>query len=61
MGKLLQAAALATAALIAITGCVGGDADSSERSVTVRMYPVVSDEARHKELWSTQRDRKSVV
>lgn len=53
MGKLLQAAALATAALIAITGCVGGDADSSERSVTVRMYPVVSDEARHKELWST--------
>ena len=52
MRKLLRAMVLGLATLITLTGCAGNGADSTERTIRVWMYPAVSDEARHKELWA---------
>ncbi|RRD06013.1 sugar ABC transporter substrate-binding protein [Arachnia propionica] len=56
MTKLVRAAAaLALSAALAATGCAprsdGDGGSGGDQKVTMWMYPVVPDEARHKELW----------
>jgi multiple sugar transport system substrate-binding protein len=52
VGKSLSAVAVALVAALAVGGCGGsGSGDSEKKSVTMWIYPVIFDEAKHRAYW----------
>lgn len=50
--KSLSAVAVALVAVLAATACGGsGSGDSDKKTVTMWMYPVIADEAKHRAFW----------
>ncbi|MFF2051415.1 extracellular solute-binding protein [Leifsonia sp. NPDC058194] len=51
--KTITAAAVAATAALALAGCSGssGGSDGSKKTVTMWIYPVIADEAKHKTFW----------
>lgn len=47
------AAGIAAVTLLAGCSAGGGNADSGEKNITVWLYPVIADEAVHKDFWDT--------
>ncbi|QIZ97638.1 extracellular solute-binding protein [Leifsonia sp. PS1209] len=53
--KMITATAVAATAAIALAGCSGGsgESDTSKKTVTMWIYPVIADEKAHKTFWDS--------
>ena len=49
--RLLAGSAMAAAAAMTLVGCSSGSTDSGEQTVTMWIYPVIADEAAHRDYW----------
>ncbi|SCL21882.1 multiple sugar transport system substrate-binding protein [Micromonospora pallida] len=49
--KSLSAVAVALTAALAVTGCGGSGSGDSDKTVTMWIYPVIFDEAKHRAYW----------
>ncbi|MET4159202.1 multiple sugar transport system substrate-binding protein [Agromyces sp. PvR057] len=49
--RLLAGSAMAAVAAMTLVGCSSGSADSGEQTVTMWIYPVIADEASHRDYW----------
>jgi len=53
--RMITATAVAATAAVALAGCSGGSgqSDSSKKTVTMWIYPVIADETAHKAFWDS--------